>query len=327
MLKGALLGFGPEAAEIYAPALLDGASPFEIQAVACPDPQELEAASLKFKRARLYRDCEELLSKERRLHFALVALPAAERARGLLRALENGLHAASPPPFCFSVTEFDGLVRASMKTGKALFSAQPWERSASWSAMAKTINGGLLGEIRHAEERILTPRRIGPGRSAGITAALGWQAFSILLGIVRRPPTALAARLGAGPPYDPEAPEEEASFQIHFTGATGSIYLATGAHSTRFSAVAVGQKGMAELCGNKLLLDINGQDAQVIKFSENLAEGLARPRWFLRELEAFRGEIQKTVPDGSGLKNSLHCVKLLRNAYYSAAVNSAAVPL
>jgi hypothetical protein len=33
------------------------------------------------------------------------------------------------------------------------------------------------------------------------------------------------------------------------------------------------------------------------------------------------------LPAGSGLRNARYCVKLLKNSYYSASVNSSAVPL
>ena len=109
MLKGALLGFGTEAAEIYAPALLDAGCPLEIQAVAARGPEELQAAIRKFPGARAYRGAEELFAKERGLDFAVVALPQEQRAACALLALENRLHVLCHPPFCSSAAEFDRL--------------------------------------------------------------------------------------------------------------------------------------------------------------------------------------------------------------------------
>lgn len=327
MLKGALIGYTAEASEIYAPALLDSTSPLEIQAVAAAGGDELRAAALKFPGARTYRGAEELFAKERALDFAIVALPPAQRADGIMRALGNRLHVLCHPPFCFSTGEFDKLRQAADVTGKTLFSAQPWERSSPYVAMSKTITGELPGEILHAEIRILTPRQAGLGREAGVTAALGWQAFSVLLGIMRRPPLAMAARLGPEFPYDAAAREGAASFQVYFGGATGTVHLAAGAHAARFQATAIGTKGLVEISGAGLRLDLKGQPGETVSLKENLDEGLARPQWLLQELKDFRAEIENPDLRGSGLKNSRYCVKLLRNSYYSAGVNSAAVPL
>jgi predicted dehydrogenase len=327
MLKGALIGFGMEAAEIYAPALLAKTSPLEIQAVAGSGAGEQRAAALKFPGARIYGGAEELFSKEHGLDFAVIALTPTQRADGIMRALGNRLHVLCHPPFCFSTGAFDKLKQAADATGKTLFSAQPWERSSPYAALSRAITSELPGKILRAEIRILTPRQAGPGRAAGVTAALGWQAFSVLLGIIRRTPLAMAARLGPEFPYDASAPEGAASFQVYFGGATGSVFLAADAHAARFQAVAIGTKGLVELNSHGLRLDINGQPQETVSLKENLDEGLARPQWLLQEFKDFCEEIKNPALRGSGLKNSRHCVKLLRNSYYSAGVNSAAVPL
>ena len=327
MLIGALLGYGQEASGIYAPALLDRNCPLEIQAVAGRGAAELKAAAREFPGARLYRAAEELLAKERRLDFAAIALPPAERAAGIKLALENRLHVFCHPPFCFSTGEFDRLKQAADAAEKTLFSAHPWERSSPYAALSRAVTSQLPGEILRAEVRILTPRQAGTGREAGVTAALGWQAFSMLLGIVRRPPLAMAARLGLELPYNSAAPESAASYQIYFGGATGSVHLAAGAHAARFQATAIGTKGLVEICGAGLRIDVRGRAEETVLLAENLAEGLARPQWFLQELKDFCAEIENPGLRGTGLKNSRYCVKLLKNAYYSAGVSSAAVPL
>ena len=327
MLKGALIGYGAEAAEIYAPALLAGDCPLEIQAVAGRGQEELSAAAGKFPGARVYGGARELLSAERGLDFAAVALPQSERAACIMLALENRLHVISHPPFCFSTGEFDRLKQAADNSGRTLFSAQPWERSSPCRALAKAVGAGLPGEILRAEIRIMTPRPAGRGRAEGVTAALGWQAFSLLLGAVRRPPVAIAARLGLELPYGPGATESEASFQVYFGGATGSVHLAAGAHAPRFQATVIGKKGLVEISGGRLRLDLLGHKEETLSLRENLAEGLARPQWLLQEFKDFSAEIENPALRGSGLKNSRYCVKLLKNAYYSAGVNSAAVPL
>lgn len=156
---------------------------------------------------------------------------------------------------------------------------------------------------------------------------LGWQAFSILLGLLRRPPLAMAARLGLDAAYSPDRPEDEASFQLHFGGATGIVHLSRAAHAARFGVSLTGSLGIVDLRGNRLSLDIAGHTPETVVLDDDLAEGLVRPEWLLAEFRNFKKEIENPGQPRAGLKNSRYCAKLLRNAGYSASINSSAVPL
>ena len=159
-----------------------------------------------------------------------------------------------------------------------------------------------------------------------MTAVYGWMAFSMLLAAVRLPPLALSARLTPAPVPGAAAGDGAAAFQVHFGGADGAVYLSSGAHSPRFRLAASGEKGRAELDGGLLRLDVKGLRPETIKLASSLAED-ARPAWLGAELAAFAEEIKEKSPAGSGLRNSRYCVKLLKNAYYSASLRSSAVPL
>jgi len=172
---------------------------------------------------------------------------------------------------------------------------------------------------------LLAPRA--EGRGPGATDALGWQAFSMLLAILRRPPLAMAARLGLDAAYAPGTPETEASFQIHFSGATGAVHLSNAAHAALVRIEITGEKGFVELWGGQLRLEIAGHTPETVAVEDSLAEGFTRREWLLAEFEEFDKEIGEPARRGAGLKNARYCVKLLRNAGYSASVNSSTVPL
>lgn len=326
MLKGALLGFGEEAAETYSPALLAAGGRLRTDAVVCA-PGEARRARALFPAARLYGSAEELLAAEKGLDFALAAVPAALRGAALAAALKAGLHSAAHPPLAASPAEMSELARLAAARGRCLYALHPWERSLPWSSFSRAAAEGAAGPVAAAELTLLTPRRAGPGAARGVSAALGWQAFAMLLDVVRLKPLAVSARLGTGADYDPEAPEEEAAFTVHFPGATALVRLSAGAFAPRFHAALRGPRGALRLSGGRLSRDLAGAAPDALEFPESLHPGLARPDWLSGELSAFAVAAQSKAPPTAGLKNSVACARLLANAYYSASVRSAAAPL
>jgi len=302
MLKGAFIGEG-RAFSLGASFFMGGE--FEI-ATRCPAlPQEAWA----------YGDPKTMLPNDQDLDFAAINLPPGESFGAVLLALERGLHVICEPPFCRSTTEFEKLRAAAEKAGKIIFPVQPWEHAAPWLALEKAITRGLAGEINYAEVQALSP---GPAPEGGAVAAMGWQAFSMLLAMVRRPPAAIEARL---------APGGTSGFHVHFGAVDGFVHLACGAHAPRLRAAVSGDKGRLELDGNLLRLDIKDMPRETVELHHELAPGACLREWMTAELLDFKKEIEGGLPRGSGLRNSRYCVKLLRNAAYSASVKSAAVPL
>lgn len=250
-----------------------------------------------------------------RLEFAAINLPPAESFGAVLLALERGLHVICEPPFCLSTTEFEKLRAAAEKAGKIIFPLQPWEHAAPWLALGAALDRGVAGEINYAEVQALVP---GPAPEGGAAAAMSWQAFSMLLALARRPPTAIEARLDQGKP---------AAYHAHFGGADGFVHLACGAHAPRLRAAVAGDKGRLEMDGNLLRLDLKDAPPETVELRHALEPGACRPEWLAAELSDFRKEMEGNRARGSGLRNARHCVKLLRNAAYSASVKSAAIPL
>lgn len=257
---------------------------------------------------------EELFSAPG-LEFAAVSLPPEEGFGAALSALERGLHLVCAPPFCRSTTELETLRLAAEKTGRVIFPVQPWERAAPWLALQKALDRALAGEINYAAVEMFTP---GPAPAGGAVSPEGWQALAMLLASVRRPPVAVEARNPGGTP---------AALHAHFGGADGFVHLSWGAHKAHARILAAGDKGRIEAEGGLLRLDIEGLPPETVEFSSELLPGAWRPEWLKAELEDFRLEAAGKRPRGAGLRNTRYCVKLLKNAFYSASVKSAAVPL
>ena len=323
MLKGAIIGFADDAAGSLLPVFSRPGTELAVSAVCEEDPALLAEAGRLLPGAALYRGLEDFLSKCGSLDFAVVRVPAGKRCKTALRALENRLHVACETPFCFSTAEFEALRAEADKNELVLFSLQPWERSAAWLTVEKALTGGLLGTLNYAEVQVLER---GPVPAGGVTAAFGWRAFAMLLAVARRPPLALAARLSPKPADAPSA-DGTAAFQVHFGGADGFVRLACGCHAPLLRVAAHGDKGRLELDDKTLRLNIKDLLPETVELKRGLSGFQQRADWNAAELENFRKEIAKELPRGSGLRNSRYCVKLLRNALYSAGVNSAAVPL
>lgn len=322
MLKGAILGFDRDAADVL-PAVLSAVKDLEITAVCEKDPGLLAAAGGLLPGAALYADPGEFFSKSGELDFAFVRGAADRRFKTALSALENRLHVICETPFCSSTPEFEKLREAAAKAERVLAALHPWERGAPWLALEKTLDGGLLGGVTHVDIQCFLP---GPVPQGGVTEALGWKAFSMLLAAVRLPPLALTARLTPAPAPGAAPDDGAASLLVHFGGADGTVYLACGAHSPRFRLAASGEKGRAELDGDLLRLDVKGLPPETIRLASSFSAA-DRPEWLAAELTDFVREIEGEIPAGSSLRNSKYCVKLLKNAYYSASLRSSAVPL
>ena len=309
MLKEAFVGGG--GSFILKPSAFSGEN-FKIQAF-CPGGNGREIPAVA-PETRPYEDLESLLANEQGLEFAAISLPPAESFGAALLALERGLHVACEPPFCRSTTEFEALRAAAENAGRIIFPVQPWEHSAPWLALEKAITRGLAGEINYAEVQALLQ---GPAPEGGVAAALGWQVFSMLLAMVRRPPSAIEARLAPA----------TAAFHAHFGGADGFVHLSSGSRAPRLRAAVSGDKGRLELDGNVLHMDIEDLSRETVHLHHAMIPGASHPDWLTAELSDFKKEIEGTRTRGSGLRNSRYCVKLLRNAAYSASVKSAAIPL
>lgn len=285
---------------------------FKISAF-CPSGRGREIPAVP-PETRPYEDLGSLLTNEQGLEFAAISLPPAESFGAALLSLERGLHVVCEPPFCRSTTEFEALRAAAETAERIIFPVQPWERSVPWLALEKAITGGLAGKINYAEVQALLP---GPAPEGGVTSALGWQVFSMLLAMVRRPPSAIEARLAPA----------TAAFHAHFGGADGFVHLSCGSRAPHLRAAVSGDKGRLEMDGSVLHMNIEDLPRETIHLHHALIPGGCHPEWLTAELSDFRKEIEGARPRGSGLRNSRYCVKLLRNASYSASVKSAAIPL
>ena len=246
--------------------------------------------------------------------FAVVRLPPEQSAAAAALALERGLHVFCEPPFCRSVTEYAELLETAERNGRVFFPAQPWEHSPAGRALEKAVTKGLTGEARFAFCRLELD---GPPPADWGASPAAWQAAALLLGAVRRPPAAVSARLSPG----------AAALQVQFTGCDGFLHLSAGAPRARLRVSLSGENGGLELDGERLRLEPRGGRAEELTLSAAAVPGEARSAWLAAELALFRREIAGEAPRGAGLRNALHCVRLLKGAAASAATRSSATPL
>lgn len=269
---------------------------------------------LTFPEGAVSRKTAAGLFAEPGLTFAAVSLPPAESFEAVQLALARGLHVFCEPPFCRSLAELETLTAAAMKAGKTLFPAQPWERSPSCRALEKALTRGLAGELNFACVRLALA---GPAPADWGVSPAAWQAASLLLGSVRRPPAAVEARLLPG----------SAAFHVHFGGADGFMHLSAGAPQARLTVSVSGDKGRVELDGGLLRLEPAGLPPETVELSAAAVPGFCRPDWLKAELSDFKREMEGTRPACTGLRNARYCLKLLKNAAASAVNRSAAIPL
>ena len=321
-LKTALIGFPPDPSPALLAALGRPDSGFTPAAVCDEDPARLAEAGRLLPEAALYKNAGDFFSKCGGLDLAVIAVPQERRHKTILGALRNRLHAACLTPLCGSTSEFEALREEAARNQRVLFPLQPWERSAAWLTVDKALTGGLLGELDYAEVQVLTD---GPAPAGGATAAYGWFAFSLLLALVRRPPSALAARLSPAPADGGK--DAGAAVHVHFGQADGFVRLATGRHAPLVRLAAHGNRGRLELDDKTLRLHVRDMKPETLELRQGLRPGGDREEWLAAELADLKKEIAGEVPPGSGLRNARYCVKLLKNSFYSASVRSAAVPL
>lgn len=256
---------------------------------------------------------EELFSAAG-LDFAAISLPPEESFKAVRLALGRGLHVFCEPPFCRTVTELEELREAAETAGRALFPAQPWEHSPSCRALEKALTRGLAGEAAFACVRLSLA---GPAPRDWAAAPEAWQAVSLLLGAVRRPPTSVEARFSAG----------AAALHVHFGGADGFVHLYAGEPAPRLRVSVTGDKGGLELDGAALRLEPRGLAPETLELSAGAEPGRCRPEWLEGELLDFKKEAEGARPRGSGLRNARYCVRVLKGAAASSATRCSAMPL
>ncbi|MCM2267174.1 MAG: Gfo/Idh/MocA family oxidoreductase [Elusimicrobiales bacterium] len=321
-MRAALIGLGGRIQALY-PHAFKAAGLELVCACGSPEREHAPEAGLP-PETKVFPYSGALFSQAEKLDLAVVCCAPHARVKEILHCLENRVHVLCEAPLCASSSEFETLRAAAAERDLRLGVLQPWEKTAAWTTLEKALDGALLGPLLWAQAQLL---REGPAPDGGVTAADGCQAFAMLLAAVRLAPEALCARLTPTAQKDAPWADAAASFLVHFSGCDGAVHLAAGAHAGRARLSAAGAKGRLDLDGDTLRLDVAGLPPEVVKLRDSLCGAQTRPELLAAEMLDFVREIKQELPAGSSLRNARHCVKLLKNAHYSASLRSSTVPL
>ncbi len=291
---------------------------------ACCCPAGRETAAAAPDGLKVFSSRAELFSSVKGPGLAVVSGPAESRFAAALEALERGFHALCEPPFCFSVSDFERLRDAAAGRGLALGALQPRDRCQAWRELDSLVTSGRLGRVSWAQAEIFSSAAAPDG---GVLAAEGWNAFSGLLALTRLPPLAISARLSPSPGKGEAPADLSAVAAVQFGGADGVVRVAAGAHASGERYAVAGDKGRAELSGRALTVELAGSGSATALFASGPAAASLDQGCLSAELLDFGKEAAGEMAAGSSLRNSRYCAKLLKNAYYSASLRSAAVPL
>jgi predicted dehydrogenase len=148
-LKGALVGFGFIAERGHVPAYASTTSPLQIVAVAEPCEARHAAIAAALPRARVYRDHQTLLSRER-LDFVDVCTPPSEHMNVTLAALSRGLHVLCEKPLAVSPLEARRMAEAATAAKRVLFPAHSYRHAPVVRAVRGLLSRNLIGPVRMA---------------------------------------------------------------------------------------------------------------------------------------------------------------------------------
>ncbi|MBU2573774.1 MAG: Gfo/Idh/MocA family oxidoreductase [Elusimicrobia bacterium] len=324
MLKGAILGFSRTVETVHIPAFLSRPDKFRLAAVADADPARLEKANGLLTGVKTYARAGDMFSKEERLDFTVIDSPAARRAEHILNALGNRTHVLCEKPLCLSIKDWDRIRSEAARQNCCVFTVNALKKCPQLLTVKKALDEKFLGPVSYAGIQLLRT----PAESAeGILAECGWDAACLIQEMIRKEPRSLAAKLMFCRAGENAKTEEAADIQLHFEGAAAHIHLSRKHHADGFRAVICGTRGLIELKDDLIILDIKGLPAETIRFRENIPTGPAAPACMAAVLDDFLLELADPELRGANLKEAKDCVRIIKNAFYSDSMNSAAVPL
>jgi predicted dehydrogenase len=282
-------------------------------------PARREAAARRLPGARIYSSHRELLAAETALDALIVTTPPAFHAGAVVDGLRAGLHVLCEKPLTLDSDAFSSIRAEAVRAGRAAYCVNNWAYSPQWSRLLEAAASGLLGALRHVDIRVL---RTKPSASAlpgdwrkdpeiaggGIFVDHGWHNFYLLRRLLgagtRLVSVVLSPTTGA---------DEVATALFAAPGATGTVHLSWKSSQRSNGAAVIGEKGIAELFDDRLVIQAGGVEDDV-RFPEKLSAGSAHPAWLAAMWPAFEAECAGRGR-GESLAESEFCLRTIREAY------------
>jgi len=325
--KGAIIGFGNDAANGHVPGWLERRD-FRIVAVSDCDAQRRTAAAGLLGGVHTYTTTEELLANEE-LDFVDIATPPAFHSQAIIAAAKAGVHVLCEKPLTTAVAEYRDVHAAVSHAGVVLHTVHNWKYSEAFRAVQLVLSQGGVGALKAIS---FDTARNGCAASngnwrmqaatagGGILVDHGWHAFYLLLALANEQPSRVGAVVERRRYVDAEV-EDTAVCRIDFPSLAAQISLTWAASERRTCWQLIGDGGRLVVDDDRLIVERQGtQHSQVLQTA--LSAGSHHPEWFAGVVESFRRELDDPEARGANQAETEWCLLMLSLAYASGAQGS-----
>lgn len=290
-----------------------------LEAVCEPSEARREAVRRLAPKARVYPSLESLLASEKSLDALLVCSPPKYHADAVLAGLAAGLHVLCEKPLTLDVAAFRAIEAASKTSDRCVYAINNWAFSPHWAALLYVVASGRLGRVHEARIEVL---RTKPSASAlpgdwrkdpavsggGILVDHGWHNLYLMRGILGSELELIETRLQPAGVVD-----EVADVFLRAGEARGRLHMTWRAQERANTAYVAGDKGVAELLDDSLVIKAGGRD-ETLRFPDKLSAGSAHPDWLSAMWPAFEAECAGRRR-GANLAEAAFCLRTIRAAY------------
>ena len=333
-LRGALVGFGKMAENGHLPGWLRNRR-ISLQSVCDPVAERRSLAAKLLPDAQIYSRLEEMLDKEN-LDFVDVCTPPPFHAESVLASLDRGLHVLCEKPFVASRDDFVRIQERCDAQDRIAFPVHNWKHAPVLARLYDWIREGRLGNILFSEFHTLrTQPAVGltPWRGdkeeaggGGILLDHGWHVAYLLLNFHREKPLAVSSWAHPVPHATGQA-ETSAHLLLEFPSSTASMYLTWNAPLRYNSARVYGDRGVAVLEDNRLLLTEHNGSVKRCVFRGRLSQGSHHPQWFPPVIERFLRSLEHRDEAQEAFDEARACLDIMLTGYQSIMKGGTRLPL
>jgi predicted dehydrogenase len=306
-LRAAVIGLGTMGGN-HARVWDESVEGVELVAVADPDPAAVERASAG-RRARGYRDANELLAAERP-DLVSVAAPTSMHEDVTLAALAAGSHVLVEKPIAASRDEAERMIAAAEAAGRMLTVGHIERFNPAIVELRRRLAAGELGRIFeiHATRLGPFPSRI---RDVGVVVDLAPHDLDVMRYLLGCDPVRLFAETEQRIHTDHE--DLFVGVLKFADGAIGVLDINWLTPTKRRVLTVTGERGMyvADYLSQELTFYPNPADATVVE-GERRPREVARREPLVVELEAFAAAVRSGGPPPVDPREALVALMLAR---------------